>query len=308
MKTTLLTVLFFVSLNTLKAAEGTQADGPPTTGDQAWKDHWYLNKGDTSPLQDAFEKTDLARLWSIFGLASHRQFHGGRTDEELKKAGLTREQILKLNQDIRAKATEYLSLIPGHAKYLGDKVETASDVPNNSSDREAYLELLGLLGSKEAIQQIGRFMFDERRPEHNPQIQYTDYQPPPPNKVLAIWAMRWALKDKAPVSVDKSGIFSNTEMYKIEDWWRSDASLPYRQQLPGVELPVNVRQPPSAADVLARNKTALAKRHAISPEAGGEPLPWYVIVLGLICVGGLTVWLALQRRSPAPQQQVQNPN
>ncbi len=267
--------------------------------DQAWEDEGRLNMGDFSPLKEAYEKSDLSRLWTNFGLAANRQFYGGRTDAERKKAGLTKDQIIKLNQEIKDKAFEFLSRIPGHAKYLGDRIEAASNISENKNARIRGLKGLAELGTPEAIQQIGRFMFDDRCPEYNPAWSYEGSLRPHPNAWVAAAALNKALKDKSPSR--SFGYFGPEAYAAIQAWWRSDASLPYRQQLPGVELPENVRNPPTAALIEARQKALDAKLRAISPEAGGEPLPWYITVLGLICVGGLTVWLGLHRRSPAPR-------
>ncbi len=255
-----------------------------------------IDRGDLSPIKAAYEDRDLQMLWHFFGMGVNWQYVGGSTTAEIEKAALTQLQIRQLNRKVELEAAKYLALIPGHAKRLGDRIEIASNTLSPKNERIRFLARLGQLGTPEAIQQIGRFMDDDRNPEVPPNaIQPSDYDLPAPNYSYATAAMHEALKDNSPVKLGPSGYFMGDNYETIQAWWRSDSSLPYRQQLPGVELPENVRHPPSAAEVAAKRKAANDALNAEPP----QPLPGYVFVLGLACVAGLTIWLKHHRRSPA---------
>lgn len=144
-------------------------------------------------------------------------------------------------------------------------------------------------------------MFDPRRPEYSPPSY--DHLPATntPNSVVAAFAMARALGDKSPVRMDLGPL-----KYEVEQklcgvmlaWWRSDASLPWRQPLPGVELPEIVRHPPSEAELKRQEEEEQERQRRLmeAAGAGGEPLPVWVNVAGAAAALLLAVWLAAHKR------------
>lgn len=168
--------------------------------------------------------------------------------------------------DISKRIADRLAVIPGHAQYVADMVETITTTEYNQrqpvpafSGRmpRAYafriLDELGELGTPEAIQQIGRFLWDKRNPDFTENPFNGMLMPNMFNSRFAVRALNKALGDKSPIA----GKFDASEMIEpgeysaqiIREWWASDASLPFRQPLPGVPLPDIVRNPPKVPHV-----------------------------------------------------------
>ncbi|MBL9133640.1 MAG: hypothetical protein JNG86_20690 [Verrucomicrobiaceae bacterium] len=268
-----------------------------------------LQRGDLSPIHDAVTQDHFALLWHCFEKALGRSYGKGLVEggEEARDA---------LNKRIQAAAGEKLRSMPGHARFLADEIARLG--PSNPGRRQDCFRCLGQLGGKEAVQQIGRFMYEEFIVDLAPQRQLKEFgsnptatkgipflecgtqnelRKPESNDRMAALAMHYALGADTPcVSMFPGATWVPASAPVIEKWWRSDASLPYRQQLPGVELPEMVRNPPSAAEVEARRQEAEARFEAVSPEAGGEQLPMWVNIAGLIAALGLVVWLAAHKR------------
>ncbi len=289
-------------------------------GDQAWDDAGRLNRRDFSPIKAAYEARDLKMLWHFFETGVGGQYAGGRTDAEGGKALLSREQSRQLSQEIRDQAAKFLILVPGHAKHLGDQIAALGI--EAEAERSRRFSLLGHLGGVEAIQQIGRFMFHEYvfyppstpmpqvTPSHSGTVSFiatcgneNHSRQPTSNGEMAAKAMRQAVRGQMPPSSGMFGSSPDRSLFNIGDWWRSEASLPYRQPLPGVELPEHVRHPPSAAEVEAQRQAVIGALSARSP----QPLPWFVVVLRLACVAGLLFWLKLNRLSPALRRPAEVP-
>lgn len=209
-----------------------------------WEADGKIQHGDLSPIEAAFQRRDLPALWRFFDQAVTHQYGYGRTRPEgleLKKS-LTRQDIDALNLRIRAYAGQFLVQIPGHAKMLGDEIDASSDVPANlasSAEHARIHNMLSLqwLASPEAIQQIARFLDDERNPHAELSSGSTR---PMSNRYHAIYALDQALGKKSPLEKTRSssGILDPEQMKELKSWWNSNASLAYRQPLPGVALPV----------------------------------------------------------------------
>lgn len=265
-------------------------------GDQESDDQRAIIRGDLSGIQKAYDNQNIKKLWWYYGGAFNRQFGMWPTQgEENAHKALSREMRVQLNSRVQDAAAKLLVLLPGHAKYLGDKIDAASNDPHSNAARIVWMQMLSSLGSTEAIQQIGRFLFDDRNPEFEVMAPQTDVMPPPDNQFVAITQMYRALKNESLAKKNaRPALGVNYE--PLLDWWRSDASLSYRQQLPGVELPEIVRHPPSAKEVESRHRASKARLEAVSPEAGGQPLPLWVNVVAILSVASLAVWLAAHKR------------
>jgi hypothetical protein len=194
-----------------------------------------LRAGNAEAVQTAAASHDLQMLWSYY-MASWSD-----------------------KNDLAVVAAQ-LAAIPGHAQYAGDMIES---ITNTTYDIykpvQAYggtmprdyafrlLDRLGTLATPEAIQQIGRFLDDVRNPEMGGDMVTGRIRPLAANSRYALRALNKAVGEASPIA----GKVSAMEMAEpgeysaqvIREWWASDASLPFRQPLPGVALPDIVRNP-----------------------------------------------------------------
>ncbi|MGV3660832.1 MAG: hypothetical protein ACO1TE_11630 [Prosthecobacter sp.] len=167
---------------------------------------------------------------------------------------------------VRGVVAAQLAAIPGHAQYVGDMVEMitnttydiykpvqpyAGTMPRDYAFR--ILDSLGTLATPEAIQQIGRFLYDNRNPEMGGDLVTGRIRPLAVNSRFALRALNNAIGDKSPIAgkVGAVEMAEPGEYYAqvIREWWASDASLPFRQPLPGVALPEIVKNPPKLPHV-----------------------------------------------------------
>ncbi|MBL9132009.1 MAG: hypothetical protein JNG86_12460 [Verrucomicrobiaceae bacterium] len=252
----------------------------------------------------AFDQRDLPELWNMFEKAFKHGFGYERVVGNpmvSRKRVLTEAEHEKLNDDIVSFVAQTMGKIPGHAKYQGDLVEADSTNPDRSGWRVLRLRMLGRLGTPEAVQQIGRFMFDTRNPGVDSLLPSGDYTPPLSNSAYAYFELAHALRDKSPVRMDLGPLKYEDKMKAYDTmvaWWRSEASLPWRQPLPGVELPEIVRHPPSEAELKRQEEEEQERQRRLmeAAGAGGEPLPVWVNVAGAAAALLLAVWLAAHKR------------
>lgn len=201
-----------------------------------------VRNGDLSPIATLVQQRDLFQLWGLWNETRSRP-------------------------EAHAAIETALTNIPGHAQYLADIVEKLTMEGDMYPDafkpykgeidpwaRFYFLQMLGELASPEAIQQLGRFLYDERNPgiRSHPlgMGEQRSY-----NKSSAVMAFNNALKEMSPLygKVGKAQ-YNHTDQYpyykqQLLEWWASDSSLPFRQKLPGVDLPEIVRQPPKLPHV-----------------------------------------------------------
>jgi len=281
-----------VCLVVLTEGSASGSDLDPQRDSRRWEADGRLQRGDLSPIDVAFQKHDLRELWYFYDKASAQQYAGRTQSEasELQKT-LTEKDFEVLNARIKAHAGELLAQIPGHAKLLGDEIETASNAPASYGSRSEQIRIhnffsLERLASPEAIQQIGRFLDDERNP--NEELGSAGGSTGPmPNSFNAVYALDHALGKNSPFQGKRleGGMLEPEQMRALKAWWRSDASLSYRQPLPGAALPEYRHYD--------YKRTTPAKGGPSSENEGESFTIWlWVACLGLLLLALMPVWRA----------------
>lgn len=205
-----------------------------------------LEKGDFSPIDAAFAKKDSELLWGYFNGSGNGPIYQVRariTTNGLQYVTGAEEQRLKLIIATQDYAGNYLKQLPGHARMVGDMIDTVADMAMMADKRGHWFECLARLGSDECIEQLGRFLFDERCPDYfnGPDMGMSV----PPNNVEATARGKLCrvLRDRKMLPegmVDADGKWNYKKMEEITDWWlKSAAAAPYRRMLAdaGVVLP-----------------------------------------------------------------------
>ncbi len=156
--------------------------------------------------------------------------------------------------------------------------------------REGTLRQLDLLGSMDAIQQIGRFLEDTRNPDHATAMFMINsgMSPPQRNLVGAASALILALGDAAPVQL------SDADMHTLQEWWKSDAAKRYRDWTYENGLPMPPPRLKSDFTVQLKvpvqvvNKQALDTKVPVAEEATKPWIIWLIVAAG----SSLTVLLS----------------
>lgn len=195
-----------------------------------------VKAGDLSVITEASQAKDFRLLYALLWMTRTNRIE---PTAEARLANLARQA---------------LAGIPGHAKYLADQIDSMSDIKGTSRERQHYFTLLGRVGSPEAIQQVSRFLSDERNPEADRNLVQKDtiyYN----NSVMAWHALESLVMDDLDLSPEiKDKIKNGSWAYSAQvwaathAWWESDKSLPYRQGPNAETKPATpVEQLPSAA-------------------------------------------------------------
>jgi len=261
-----LAVLLFLMLINHWAA----AQNPATTGLDSRDDVWRgkeLSRAkrliyelqDFSPVHEAFQAQDVVLLWHYyirsFEIPMHR-FHGWgpRVSEEiLPTLPSERQQMIKIHRKLRPLAQDFLLRTPGHARYLGDRIEEQMRNDSDQVPRTVLFSCLGALavdGSDECIAQLGRFLFDKRDPEFRPFDPAKDVRgmydirgTRNPVQNNAIGWLRSVLETRFNINhplLDENGLPCKGIEEKVQAWWLNSAeAAPYRRSLAatGVVLP-----------------------------------------------------------------------
>jgi len=77
--------------------------------------------GNLSPIYEAYRKCDLKFLWKTFDAGTHHSIELGK--EEAAQVENTREVNFTISKAVARYAQFLLKQIPGHAKFLGDKID-----------------------------------------------------------------------------------------------------------------------------------------------------------------------------------------
>ncbi len=228
---------------------------------------YRLERGDYTVLDELVASRSLPELY--FLLSQHEQMPG------------TVSQI-------RIKTIEALQKVPGYAKYLGDKVDALSEIRGSqtSSERSTCLGLLGRLGTPEAFEEIGRFLFDER----NPDELLDDNNPVGPNHFFAAISMYEALdrKGAAPFKTENVGRFLMENVEPMQRWWLSDSSKPFRVAKAEPKPP----PPSTGGQDAAPPQTTVTPASSMS---GAQPAAWWVFT-GLVLLALAAIFLATRKR------------
>ncbi|MBL9133643.1 MAG: hypothetical protein JNG86_20705 [Verrucomicrobiaceae bacterium] len=302
----------------LIVAAPAQQDGRTPEQRLEWERGGRLQRGDAGVVEEYYREKNLRMLWSIFLKADAGEYGLGRTSKETAELQSLAEKRSAMNAEIRERSREALESIPGHAKAFGDEVDALANVTGSQevveraqNRRHILIHSLGDLGSPECIQQIGRFLLDERSPIPDGWKPYTGtmvfapiWGPSAPSNV-AVFAMDSALGENSPWKPYRQGAggFVNVtfELKKyLQDWWRSEESAKYRVRLPGVEPPPD--PPPLEGPLVRPTYTPVPAPNPPQAPSGVEEessVLWKeMLVLGvsLLAVLMLVTWLASRRR------------
>lgn len=135
---------------------------------------------------------------------------------------------------VREQVKTRLAAIPGHTRILVEGIEAASKLKGGHGMRLGNIRFLGRIGSMEAIQQLGRYLSDDRNLEGYYFYGGPDsgMNPPVENSYEATVALRHALGDASPIPVRYGiieGFAGGESVETMRTWWKSDAARPYRE-------------------------------------------------------------------------------
>ena len=244
------------------------------------------SKGDLSPIYEAYRSRDLKFLWNSFDAGFRDSIELSKEEAaELENAGSVGFTISKAVADY---AGRLLTQIPGHAKFIGDKVDLIADDPSRLTQvgRSTYLYHLAELGSDESIHEIGRFIDDPRgiptaedEAQNRKAVTEKRYADTAKYGIGTAYAvdldarvMMWEARVDIPFLKDprnrgKTGPNHTQESQKeVDDWWASAASAKYRQPLDLTGQPPE-EPPPARFDIKAIYKKAKAEK----PQAALPP-------------------------------------
>lgn len=201
-----------------------------------------LERGNLAPVETAIQRQDLHSLWYYYRRALEARY-GPAGSSGNGSLGSPKT----LNTAIAERAASGLRQIPGHALFLADEVEALSQrpfPPYAEMEVRQVFHVLGALGSPEAIQQIARFLDDQRDfyfklPRSDFPMMCEFVTPAYPTSVHAADALHRALGEKSPLfgKVQPGTFMLGDRAAEMLRWWHSWQARSYRKQLPGVPLP-----------------------------------------------------------------------
>lgn len=152
---------------------------------------------------------------------------------------------------------------------------------------------LGRLGSMEAIQQLGRFLYDERNPDGGFWPPDTEEPNSHPNYGVAAEAIHRALGASSPFKTPWEG--GPPRAADVQRWWESEASRPYREWNAEEYEPMPPPRRRALSSATAVKSTAQGASPMSATTPPGTVLPvWLMLVL---CVAGIAAvtWFAARR-------------
>lgn len=259
-----------------------------------------LIRGDYAGVDTAATQKDAEALWYIFTEAAARSIGYGDMSRLYPNRKEASAKCDELNKRIAEYVRPKLAAIPGHAKAIGDRLEMMSQEVGYWNYREGALRKLGLLGSMEAIQQIGRFLDDRRNPDEAISLHMIESSRAPPSSNLngAAYAMVKALGDASPVQLPRSLTLTSSAIDTLQSWWKSDASKPYREWTYETGHPMPPPRPWPVAGVLPPKApeavVAVQKTPTVIPSQHTALKPW---VLWTLAAAGISLAVLMAMRS-----------
>lgn len=247
-----------------------------------------FGKHDLSPIETAYAEKDLPALWAYTDLCRSLASRGER-DRQKDPA------LPGLAQQFKELLYKRLTSIPGYAKWMGDEIDNTSHDWSLEDIRVRNFNYLANFPTPEGIHEIGRFLFDQRRPgwrDDIPREQWIAWGGPLPqqNNFLAIRAMDQALGKESPWQPYKNKHGHLTKNFSqvaplLLEWWCADASLPFRNNSP---YPL----PPPAQRIFSPHSPPL--QATASPAPVGKNSLDYMLA-GILIAALLAVGLAMKR-------------
>jgi hypothetical protein len=199
---------------------------------------YALSHGEFRFLDAAAAKKDMDVLWYVLKEANAKNI--GSTEIRRKHPNTLASDplITALNEKIASHVRLKIAAIPGHAKVLGNRFERMSQEAGYFWQRREIMQRLQLVGSMEAIQQIGRFLEDTRAPdlpgallafEMSTDYLDSDTECRMSNASLAAHAMARVLGEDSPARTYQGKILVEPSTDVVQAWWTTDAAKPYRE-------------------------------------------------------------------------------
>jgi hypothetical protein len=263
----------------------------PAFGESADREHLRaqysvekeLRVGNFQVLDSLAGRESLPLLYNLLLLAERRQF--GENSLSVQSLLVPR-----------------ISAIPEHAKYLADDIERRSSEAGGLQGRENDFTLLTMVGSREALAELGRFLFDDRNPER----ERAEKLPPSevtfallPNSLMAANGIGRILGPQSPVQ-ERPGFYGPEQVRKIREWWTSLEGEAFRTGFATSRPP---DEPPRMEPVQIKEQRhpfpdqSPARSAAKTPAAAVEHKPvWPWFVCGILALVAIVAF-ALKRRA-----------
>lgn len=251
-----------------------------------------LYRGDYSLLDRLAAEKNLKELFNLLSATVPVSF-GQHIFQPVPLRGPSRDPDyykpnLEFGARVREQIKERLAAIPGHTEMLVQGIDAASNLKGGHGMRLGNIGFLGAIGSMEAIQQLGRYLYDDRNLEGKYFYGGPDsgMDAPVSNAEAARVALHRALGD------DGQSMEKRLGLEETRQWWESEEGRPYREWKfeTGNLRPTLRKGPISLPPPAPLDKTAPA-----SPPTANEVRPttiWPVLVIltlaGLAAVLGFT--------------------
>ncbi|MFZ2277786.1 MAG: hypothetical protein WAW39_08300 [Prosthecobacter sp.] len=199
---------------------------------------YALYQGEFRFLDAAAAKKDMDVLWYVLKEAKAKNIGSSEIRRDHPDDMVSAPLITALNEKIASHVRLKIAAIPGHARVLGNRFERMSQDVGYFFERRKIMRCLQMVGSMEAIQQIGRFLEDKRAPDalgvKVALERMDDYLDPPmdcmqSNASLAAHAIAGVMGEDFPVRLSQREIVGEPEISAVQTWWKSDAAKIYRE-------------------------------------------------------------------------------
>jgi len=184
-----------------------------------------LLNGDFSGIDAAAERRDLELLWHLV-CDAHSAITGGMF-AKYGNSPKRSEEHEKLSAAIVNQVRQKLAVIPGHTKPQVELLERMASTPGFGNSRLQPLSLMGIVGSMECIQQIGRYLNDPRNPDSGMYDPLEGLSEPRGLHSGAADAMHEALGAASPGGPNP--VLELAGRMKFLDWWNTESARPYRE-------------------------------------------------------------------------------
>jgi hypothetical protein len=143
------------------------------------------------------------------------------------------EKSKLVEQELRKR----IAAIPGHAEYLGRRIDRSAALVGSQREREDAFWILGRMATPEAIREIARFLDDTRNPEQVLNLPESAHIYGCPNNHYAAQALAIAVGEESPIDGRKLD-FGPADIQKVQSWWQSSGQLKFSISPPGAQSAV----------------------------------------------------------------------
>ncbi|MBK8091356.1 MAG: hypothetical protein IPK32_05020 [Verrucomicrobiaceae bacterium] len=274
-----------------------------------------VSMGDWSGIHQAYLSKDVRLLWQYWELSRRVAFGFGKTNDSKGRIGLPHSARESYSKDVSTYITELLTKTPGHALLLADEIDR---YPLKGDVRIRNLRALSKMKTPEAIQQLARFLDDERgEPTKEQKDRYIKWAQEQSSKsdfpfvahgqglcYDMVGFLDFALEDDSPVldlRKANGGFLADViaARKRLKTWWASDASLKYRQppaaQLAPEPVPPKIDMKEWLKAYQAKKSTAAPSSQQNAPQTTSDSPSWLLWgggALTVVCI----VWLSSQRK------------